>query len=311
MFKIGFGCVGLTSLSSRRESLAILEHAYSQGITHFDVARLYGMGLTESIVGEFAKNKRHEISITTKFGLNPPSIIVNHRNLQNFVKKSIKRMPFVKKLVAKKIHSKFEPVFSVENARTSLDKRLTELNTDYIDYYLMHEATLEAANSDDMICFLDNKIKEGKILKFGIGTAFSHIHNDCNLFNCNYYVFQFENNIFNENLLKIKNSDSKLLVTYSVFKDFNTINQWLDKAEVQNIRKYSNEIGIDIKDNNVIAGMFLYHSALSNPNGITLFSSTRGINISNNMKYLRQFIQLNLKVELINKIFKQIRNDIG
>ena len=56
-YKLGFGCASLTSLNNRKLSLSLLEHTYNEGITHFDVARLYGMGNAENIVGEFSKGK--------------------------------------------------------------------------------------------------------------------------------------------------------------------------------------------------------------------------------------------------------------
>jgi|ERR1035437_828900 D-threo-aldose 1-dehydrogenase len=311
MYKIGFGCAGLTSINNRKESLFLLEHAFSEGIIHFDVARLYGMGMAESIVGEFAGNKRDAITITTKFGLNPPAVVIKSRGLTNVVKKSIKRMPFVKKMVTSKIHSKIESDFTIKNAQVSLEKSLTELKTDYIDYWLLHEATKEVANSEEIIDFMETKVKEGKILKYGIGTAYSGINNDCNLFNSAYYIFQFENNIFNENLLNIKNHENKLLITHSVFKEYKIIRHWLNRTNVELIQKYSNEIDIDLKDSKVIAGMLLYRSSMLNPNGITLFSSTQKNNISNNMKYLKQFIQLNNKMDVINRIIKLIKNDLN
>ncbi len=42
--RLGFGCVQLTAHDSRKEALSVLEHAFSLGITHFDVARAYGFG---------------------------------------------------------------------------------------------------------------------------------------------------------------------------------------------------------------------------------------------------------------------------
>src|SRR5438045_1975491 len=65
---LGFGCAKLT-FNTREEALRVLETAYEEGITHYDVARVYGLGWAEGILGEFLKNKRDHVTVTTKFGL--------------------------------------------------------------------------------------------------------------------------------------------------------------------------------------------------------------------------------------------------
>jgi aryl-alcohol dehydrogenase-like predicted oxidoreductase len=70
--RLGFGCVQLTAHLNRREALSVLEHAFSVGITHFDVARAYGFGRAEGILREFLWQKRHDVTLTTKFGIEPP-----------------------------------------------------------------------------------------------------------------------------------------------------------------------------------------------------------------------------------------------
>jgi aryl-alcohol dehydrogenase-like predicted oxidoreductase len=50
-----------------------LEEAFAQGITRFDVARAYGLGRAEGILGEFLGSKRQQVTLATKFGIKPPS----------------------------------------------------------------------------------------------------------------------------------------------------------------------------------------------------------------------------------------------
>jgi hypothetical protein len=55
----------------RRASLRLLEAAYDSGIRHFDVARAYGYGEAEEVVGELWR--RHaDITVPTKCGIEPP-----------------------------------------------------------------------------------------------------------------------------------------------------------------------------------------------------------------------------------------------
>jgi aryl-alcohol dehydrogenase-like predicted oxidoreductase len=66
---IGFGCVGLSAQSTIKAAYHLLDTAYDQGIRFFDTAPLYGNGYSEVILGNFIRNKRNEVTITTKFGL--------------------------------------------------------------------------------------------------------------------------------------------------------------------------------------------------------------------------------------------------
>ena len=67
--QIGFGC-SLTSVG-RGKALLLLETSFDAGIRHFDGLR-YGYGETEAIVGTFIKSRRAQITVTSKFGIEPP-----------------------------------------------------------------------------------------------------------------------------------------------------------------------------------------------------------------------------------------------
>src|SRR5436189_5574701 len=69
---LGFGCAQLMARTAHRDSLRLLEAAFGSGITHFDVARMYGYGEAESTLGEFVAPRRHQVTITTKLGIDPP-----------------------------------------------------------------------------------------------------------------------------------------------------------------------------------------------------------------------------------------------
>ena len=68
----GFGCGGVMGRVGRAPSLRAIAAALDAGVTHFDVARSYGYGEAEALVGEALRGKRDKIVIASKFGLNPP-----------------------------------------------------------------------------------------------------------------------------------------------------------------------------------------------------------------------------------------------
>jgi aryl-alcohol dehydrogenase-like predicted oxidoreductase len=92
-FQLGFGCSQLTTHPDRRDAIAMLEHALALGITHFDVARLYGFGRAEGIVGEFLRGKRNKVTITTSFGLQPPTGVTSHWRAVALAKKILGPFP--------------------------------------------------------------------------------------------------------------------------------------------------------------------------------------------------------------------------
>jgi len=71
--KLGFGCARLLERAAPRRALTLLEFALDHGISHFDVARSYGDGRAETVIGALAKRRRREMTIVTKAGLAPPT----------------------------------------------------------------------------------------------------------------------------------------------------------------------------------------------------------------------------------------------
>jgi D-threo-aldose 1-dehydrogenase len=70
--RLGFGCGGVMGRVGRRQSLRVIAAALDGGITHFDVAPLYGYGEAEALLGEALADKRDRVVVASKFGLNPP-----------------------------------------------------------------------------------------------------------------------------------------------------------------------------------------------------------------------------------------------
>ncbi len=65
---IGMGCVTFGREIDKRESLAIMNHAFEHGITLFDTAAAYGQGASELVVGEWlqSRNLKDQIVLATK-----------------------------------------------------------------------------------------------------------------------------------------------------------------------------------------------------------------------------------------------------
>ena len=65
--RIGLGCVTFGREIDEAASFALLDHAYSRGVTQFDTAAAYGGGASEMILGKWLASRKPEgITIATK-----------------------------------------------------------------------------------------------------------------------------------------------------------------------------------------------------------------------------------------------------
>ena len=165
---LGLGCSTFGGSNSDTDAIRALNYAYDQGIIYFDVARSYGYGKAESIVGNFALNKREKIFIASKFGIYPPSDFLLRKALFAGVRAVKKTLPSIQRsvqLMSKRTLTK--PDFSPKMTEDSLDKSLKELKTSYLDLFLFHESGLEGILREDIIYTLEKAKEKGKIRSWG------------------------------------------------------------------------------------------------------------------------------------------------
>ena len=68
----GFGTAYLGRRHGLRDGSKLLSAAFDGGITHFDTAPMYGLGLAERILGRFLTGRRDAVTVATKVGLPAP-----------------------------------------------------------------------------------------------------------------------------------------------------------------------------------------------------------------------------------------------
>jgi D-threo-aldose 1-dehydrogenase len=146
--KLGFGCASLFGLPGKRDRRAVLEAAYELGIRHFDVSPIYGLGLAEAELAAFVR-RRSDISIATKFGIQPTAFGRIAGLAQPPIRHLLRRSPGLKTAV-KRSGSKHSAGavgrllytshdYSVANASRTLANSRRVLRVDRIDYFLLHE----------------------------------------------------------------------------------------------------------------------------------------------------------------------------
>lgn len=286
---LGFGCVQLTAHHSIHEALNALECAYEVGITHFDVARSYGFGRCEGILSNFLKNKRNHVTIATKFGINPPSGFLGNKKLISFSKKMLKPFPGV--LQRTKNHGAAmvkNGHYNPDDMISSLEKSLRELQTDYVDIFLLHEAEIEDARNESLILALEQQVKKGKIRCFGIASDFSRIENHLSAIPAVHQLLQFNDNALEQNKQKIKMGDKKIIITHSIFKPLESLLKAIKENETLT-KQFSQKINVDLSDSDTVNSFLLHYALQINPDGIVLFSSKKNNHIKKNVENIKQF----------------------
>lgn len=138
--EIGLGCwnfAGPYGPTDEEESRATLHAAIDEGITFLDTANVYGMGLSEEIIGRFIKDNPGKFSIHTKGGLyrNPETGERWFRNEADYL-------------------------------REQLEASLTRLGVERIELYYVHRRQPELEIEEVMGTLLQFK-QEGKIARIG------------------------------------------------------------------------------------------------------------------------------------------------
>lgn len=151
-------------------SIAAIHAALDMGINYIDTADAYGIGHSESLIGEALCGRRSDVVISTKFG-----------NLGN---------PATKTLQGTNV----TPAYIERACEASLKR----LQTDYIDLYLLHVWEIALSEIDPVIDTLEKLVRQGKIRTYGWSTD---LYNGAKLFaeqpNCS--AIQQELNVLSGN----------------------------------------------------------------------------------------------------------------
>lgn len=282
MNNIGFGCSRLTSNLTEKHALRNLEVAYDNGITHFDVARLYGYGLAEGIVGKFARGKRNKITITTKVGLFPNNNnFLKNLFLQNsarYLYRLIKKSKASKHIQQKAGQAVFK-TFNLQDIKVSLETSLKELKTDYIDYFLLHEADVAEANNEEIINFMEKQKAKGIIKAYGIGTYSDILENTFPLLDKKYTVLQTNNSFpggIPQTLIDAEHIEKRFY--FSPMHHFVGVKRLWD-ADAKLSSKISHLLDYDFQ--NSLIDLFLIQQFYNTAGGTFLFSTNKEKNIKN------------------------------
>jgi len=167
---LGFGCAGLLRLPTPWQREKLLRTAIDAGITHFDVARSYGAGAAEGILGSSLKGQLDRVTVATKFGF--PCGVPARRQvaIQSAARWVANWHPALKK-VLKRSHvpaGDRHYDYSAGEMERSLATSLKELRAGRIDLFFIHEPRAADRVPGDLGEALRSLKKKGEIGAFGL-----------------------------------------------------------------------------------------------------------------------------------------------
>lgn len=168
---VGFGCGGLMQSPSRAERVAVLASAVDSGITHFDTARMYGLGMAEAELGAFLRTVRRDtVTIATKFGIDVGGAARHLGRFQAPARALLRQAPALRRAVKRRAES--PPTarsYDATIAARSLDRSLAALGVDYVDILFVHGPRPgDTVVADELNEFFERARQQGKIRAWGV-----------------------------------------------------------------------------------------------------------------------------------------------
>ena len=140
---LGLGCMGMSEFygpGDQEESVATLHRALDLGVTLLDTAAMYGRGDNERLVGAAIRDRRDEVVLATKFG--------------------IERGEGIDRAIDG----------SADNVRPSLDASLQRLGLEHVDLYYQHRVDPQVP-IEETVGAMAELVTAGKVRHLGLSEA--------------------------------------------------------------------------------------------------------------------------------------------
>jgi hypothetical protein len=276
MLRLGFGCGDLHSGVAHAACARLVETALDSGIRYFDVARLYGDGSAETVLGSVLPRVRDRVIIASKAGILPYSMLRWHTRFSRKVAKAARMAgPLARALVPAPSSTVGFGAFRLSELDRSVGRSLKALRTDYLDILLLHECSVADAGRHEVLDFLVRLRTQGKIRRFGIATHFPETIEILNDVPRIAPIVQFASDALNRNASRLPVSRLDLVVTHSSIKY--ALPRLVDHltADPAAATRWSERTGFAADDRSKIAGLLLADAVAENASGVVLFSTSR------------------------------------
>jgi diketogulonate reductase-like aldo/keto reductase len=288
---LGFGCASLFRIPSPAQRAHILHAAYDAGIRHFDVAPMYGLGRAESELGTFARVRRDELTIATKFGIRPTLIARGLARVQGPIRRVFEAKPAVRDHARAPAgpsgHLYEQGGYHAAGARRSLERSLRALKTDYVDLFLLHDPLPGSVRSGEVSSFLEDARAAGLIRSWGIAGEPESTGEVARSFHGDVPIRQLRDDIFLRSLHCMPTGAA--YITYGVILRALTRLAQHVRADDSRRLRWKRTIGADCGDPDIAASFLLRAAVQGNSSGVVLFSTNNPARIHSAAATLEMF----------------------
>ena len=169
--QLGFGCAPMLGRVGRRASLRALEIAWELGVRRFDIARSYGWGDAEGLLGEFlASRPRDEYRIVTKCGIVPARRSRLGTLVRSVGRGVYRRLRSSQGAVRALASRSFQPQYTHDPSalQQSFEQSLRELRIERVDVLLLHQFAPGDAGLDAIVEWFRTLHRTERIGGYGV-----------------------------------------------------------------------------------------------------------------------------------------------
>lgn len=281
---VGLGCAGLFHHPQRTARRAVLDAAYDAGIRHFDAAPMYGLGRAEPELGAFLKRRRAEVTVATKFGIEPTllarAVGLGQGPVRAFLAKRKGVGEGLKSaaggpesgLVGRLLYA--APGYHKQAAQAGLERSLRALGTDYIDVFMLHDpAGALTTGAPELVEYLDEQRRKGRIRCWGVTGQAYQMAELAQSFPGS-AVAQFRDDVFEESPNADQIPEGAWITFGALAQALPALRQFLAQSPGA-VEAWSDRLGVDLAQESGLPKALLSAALRRNTAGPVLFSTTR------------------------------------
>jgi D-threo-aldose 1-dehydrogenase len=246
-----------------------------EGVRHFDVARMYGLGVAEKELGKAIAGRRDRAVIATKFGIEFRAGLQLLAPVQSLARLALRILPRLRTAARAQPAGAYTGPrrYDPKTARRSLEESLRALQTDYVDLLLLHEPVRELVDAAAVLEFLTSARDEGLIRAWGIAgypeqiAALSRHEPSLSP------VIQVPNDIVGRQAEHIRKIESAGVITFSPWSPALGLLHDFLLRDPSVCDEWSKAIEFDLADSDNLGRIMLAWCLDNNPDGVVLFGT--------------------------------------
>jgi aryl-alcohol dehydrogenase-like predicted oxidoreductase len=245
---------------------------------------MYGLGLAERELGRFARARRADLVIATKFGILPSSMAQGIARVQRPVRRLLAMYPGLRRRARSSAAGpRSGPAggllfraagFTAASARASLQRSLRALGTDYVDLLLLHDPQPGEVRSDEVCAYLEEARLAGHIRAWGVAGELEPTREVIRALPITAPVLQVREDVLQPPALRIPLDASTVRITFGVLARVGPIVEHV-AVDPKRRREWREAVGCDCAAPEAVASLLLRWAVRENPDGVVLFSTIR------------------------------------